>query len=85
MEVTLVGNQLGRRILGVTWWQMPSQIDFDNPENRAKYLEYDLLIIPGGVKALEKLRLEKGVVEFVREWNNLDKTIFFLYAMERNF
>ena len=52
--------------------------DFDDPENRKKYLEHDLLIIPGGVKALEKLRLEKGVVEFVREWNSLDKTIFSL-------
>ena len=41
-------------------------------------LEYDLLVVPGGVKALEKLRLEKGVVEFVREWNSLDKTIFSL-------
>ena len=38
----------------------------------------DLLIVPGGVKALEKLRLEEGVVEFVRQWNELDKTIFSL-------
>mgnify|MGYP003130303324 FL=1 len=34
--------------------------------------------MPGGVKALEKLRLEKGVVEFVRQWNELDKTILSL-------
>ena len=35
-----------------------------------------MLLIPGGVKALEKLRLESGVVEFVKEWNSLNKTIF---------
>ena len=52
--------------------------DFDDPENRKKYLDYDLLVVPGGVKALEKLRLEKGIVEFVCEWNALDKTIFSL-------
>ena len=32
-------------------------------------------MIPGGVKALEKLRLEKGIVEFVKEWNKTNKTI----------
>ena len=47
-------------------------------KNRKKYLDYDVLVVPGGVKALEKLRLEEGVVEFVREWNALDKTIFSL-------
>ena len=52
--------------------------EFEDPQSRAKFLDYDLLVIPGGVKALEKLRLEKGVVEFVKEWNALDKTIFSL-------
>jgi protease I len=52
--------------------------EFNDPNIRKKYLEYDLLVIPGGVKALEKLRLEEGAVEFVREWNALDKTIFSL-------
>ena len=51
---------------------------FEDPKVRKKYLEYDVLVVPGGVKALEKLRLEKGAVEFVREWNALDKTIFSL-------
>lgn len=36
---------------------------------------YQLLVIPGGVKALEKLRLEKDVVEFVRSWCDSGKTI----------
>ena len=37
--------------------------------------DYDFLCIPGGVKALEKLRQEKNVIEFVKEWNQCGKII----------
>lgn len=79
-EVTVVANQLGR-FYGILGCHMVCDVltsDFDDIKNREKYLEYDLLVVPGGVKALEKLRLEKGIVEFVKEWNSLDKTIFSL-------
>ena len=79
-EVTVVANQLGR-FYGILGCHMAGDVlteDFEDPVNRAKYLEYDLLVVPGGVKALEKLRLEQGVVEFVRQWNELDKTILSL-------
>lgn len=79
-DVTIVANQLGR-FYGILGCHMVGDVltsDFETQENRNKYLEYDLLVIPGGVKALEKLRLEKGVVEFVRQWNLFDKTIFSL-------
>lgn len=36
---------------------------------------YDLLIIPGGVKAIEKLRLEKQIISFIKEWNTKGKVI----------
>lgn len=77
-DVTLVANQLGRfyGILGTHMVCDELTTSFESPKVRNEYLDYDLLVIPGGVKALEKLRLEKGVVEFVREWNALDKTIF---------
>ncbi len=79
-EVVTVANQLGRfyGILGCHMVGDALTTDFDDPQKREEYLKYDLLVIPGGVKALEKLRLEKGVVEFVRQWNELDKTIFSL-------
>jgi protease I len=79
-EVVVVANQLGRfyGILGCHMVGDALTTDFNNPDIRKKYLGYDLLVVPGGVKALEKLRLEKGVVEFVREWNSLDKTILSL-------
>ena len=37
--------------------------------------EYDLLIIPGGVKALEKLRQEQSALDFVSSWDSRGKTI----------
>jgi protease I len=50
---------------------------FENSEVRSAYLnEYEILLIPGGVKALEKLRQEKGVLKFIQEWNEANKTIF---------
>lgn len=79
-EVNVVANQIGR-FYGILGCHMVCDTlvdDFNDEETRKKFLEYDLLVIPGGVKALEKLRLEKGVVEFVKEWNDLDKTIFSL-------
>ena len=37
--------------------------------------EYDLLVIPGGVKSLEKLRQEKQVLSFINEWDKRGKVI----------
>ena len=77
-EVNLVANKLGR-VPGILGAHLPCDTvttEFENPENRKKFLnDYDLLMIPGGVKALEKLRLEEGIVEFVKEWDKTNKTI----------
>jgi len=78
-EVTLVANQVGK-----IWGSLGSHMicdmattAFNDEENRKQYLnEYDILLIPGGVKALEKLRQEQGVLEFVKEWDAQKKTIF---------
>jgi protease I len=78
-EVTLMANQTGRfyGILGAFMVGDVTTDIFENEETRKEYLNnFDVLVIPGGVKALEKLRLEKGVVEFVKEWNAANKTIF---------
>ena len=78
-EVTLVANQVGK-IWGSLGSHMMCDVpttDFNSTENRKQFLkEYDILLVPGGVKALEKLRQEQGVLEFVREWDNQKKTIF---------
>tara|TARA_B100000214_G_scaffold368504_1_gene340159 strand:+ start:11 stop:541 length:531 start_codon:yes stop_codon:yes gene_type:complete len=37
--------------------------------------EYDFLVIPGGVKALEKLRQQQNVIDFITAYNAAGKTI----------
>ena len=78
-SVTLMANKVGK-IWGSLGTHMPCDVEtsiFEDSTVRQQYLnEYDVLLIPGGVKALEKLRQEKGVLEFVKEWNVANKTIF---------
>jgi len=78
-EVTLMANQTGR-FYGILGTHMVGDVTteiFNREGVRKEYLnEYDILLIPGGVKALEKLRQEQGVLEFVKEWNAANKTIF---------
>jgi protease I len=78
-EVTLVANKLGR-IWGSLGSHMNCDIEtnqFNDKSVRENFLsEYEILVVPGGVKALEKLRQEKGILEFVKEWNERNKTIF---------
>ena len=37
--------------------------------------DFDLLILPGGVKAMEHVRLDKKVIECIKEFNKKNKTI----------
>ena len=65
------------RIYGIMGVNMPCHLLYgDFQKNLNKYLEeYELLVLPGGVKALEKLRLERFVIEFIYNWNKLGKVI----------
>jgi len=78
-QVTLMANKVGK-IWGSLGTHMPCDIDtsaFENETTRQQYLkEYEILLVPGGVKALEKVRQEKGVLKFIQEWNAANKTIF---------
>jgi protease I len=78
-EVDIMANKVGK-IWGSLGTHMPctrETIEFENLENIDKALdEYEILVVPGGVKALEKVRQEKGVLEFIRQWNESRKTIF---------
>jgi protease I len=78
-EVTLMANQKGK-IWGSLGTHMPCDVEtkvFEDDTNRQTYLdEYEILVVPGGVKALEKLRQETGVLEFIKQWNSARKTIF---------
>jgi protease I len=78
-EVTLMANKEGK-----IWGSLGSHMICDVPTTIfeddniiEQYLqEYEILVLPGGVKALEKVRQEKGVLKFINRWNFLDKTIF---------
>jgi protease I len=77
--VTLMANKVGR-IYGDMGCHMPCDVTtniFEDENIRKQYLnEYDVVLIPGGVKSLEKLRQEQGVLKFIQEWNSANKTIF---------
>ena len=37
--------------------------------------DYDILVIPGGVKAMEKVRQNEKIIKFISEFNKENKTI----------
>jgi len=77
-DVDIMADTKGRihGILG-TYMECTKTVDDLNDENTFnEYMQtYDLLVIPGGVKALEKLRQEKQALRFINKWDAEGKTI----------
>lgn len=78
-QVKIVGDkrdELGR-IFGIMGVNMPCHLTYsDFLSNINLYQEdFDLLILPGGVKALEKLRQIQEVLQFIAEWHKRGKVI----------
>jgi protease I len=78
-NVTIVGDKkddLGR-FYGIFGLNMPChQLITEFVKNTKHWLEEaDLLVIPGGVKSLEKLRLQKEVLNFISDWHKRGKII----------
>ena len=75
-EVDIMADVKGR-IFGILGTYMECARTTDELHDKFDRImeEYDLLVIPGGVKALEKLRQEKQVLHFVNEWNEKKKVI----------
>ena len=75
-EVDIMADKLGRihGILG-TYMECTRTVDELHENSDSFFSEYDLIVIPGGVKALEKLRQETQVLDFISEWNNKGKVI----------
>ena len=75
-EVSIVANVVGK-FFGIMGANMTSHILLnDLVANEKDYLAtYDLLVLPGGVKALEKLRQEQKVIDFIRNWHDMGHTI----------
>ena len=80
-DVTVVTNKpKGDRCFGILGAHVTSNMNYEElgklpfqlgeePLSHISQL-YDLLVIPGGVKALEKQRLEGSAVNFVKAWNS---------------
>lgn len=73
-DVLLIAEKLGpiRGILGTE-----IVADFDTPSLRldSTYVYFDLLVLPGGVKAMEKLRQNWDALAFVDHWDRQRKPI----------
>jgi len=77
-DVIVMSNVMGK-FFGIMGSNMESHAlvsDLNDAELVSMYLKnYQLLVLPGGVKALEKLRQEKQVIAFISRWNELNKPI----------
>ena len=75
-EVDIMSNVVGKiyGILG-TYMESTRTVDELHTDYDSIMEEYDFLIIPGGVKSLEKLRQEQSALDFVSEWNKRGKVI----------
>lgn len=69
-------DELGR-IYGIFGLNMPCHVLMkDFIKNADQWFDdCDLLVLPGGVKSLEKLRQEKSVREFIARWDAAGKII----------
>ena len=69
-------DSLGR-CYGIFGLNMPCHFTLDDfSQNLDQFQsDYDTMVLPGGVKSLEKLRLNKDVLNFISEWNSKGKLI----------
>ena len=77
-EVDIMTNVIGRvhGYLGTYNESTQSVFDLDDNTKYDQHMKnYDFLIIPGGVKALEYLRQQKNALKFIKEWNDKGKII----------
>lgn len=73
VDVCLIGGKPVQGILGTTL--PPNKSHKVKDINEVDPKNYDLLVLPGGVKAMEKIRLEKKLINFISEFHKLDKVI----------
>jgi len=77
-EVIILSNKLGK-FYGIMGTNMTSNYAVEILHDTEKYnnfiQNYNILVLPGGVKAMEKLRQEKQVINFINDWDRRNKTI----------
>lgn len=76
-EVDIVADKRDSqgRVYGYFGLNMPCSILWSEFKEKVNIDDYDFLVIPGGVKSLEKLRQNNDPIEFIEKWNSQGKVI----------
>lgn len=70
LDVCLIG---GKSVNGILGTPLPPNKNFPVKDIDELNLEkYDLLVLPGGVKAMEKIRQDKRLIEFIKNYYHFD-------------
>ena len=73
LDVCLIG---GKPVQGILGTSLPPNKNHPVKDiDQEKVNDYDLLVLPGGVKALEKTRQNKKLIKFINEFHKADKVI----------
>jgi protease I len=73
LDVCIIGGKPVTGYLGTT---LPPNKDHPIKDiDQIKPEDYDLLILPGGVKAMEKIRQNQNLIKFISDFNDLKKVI----------
>ena len=71
---TVVFNGDDKQVLGILGTKIPPQKDDKLINlNEINVDDFDLLIIPGGVKAMEHMRLEKKIINLIKDFDKKKK------------
>jgi protease I len=73
LDVCIIGGKAVKGILGTTLPPNKDQVIKDI--NEIKTNDYDLLVLPGGVKAMEKIRQDQKLINFISEFHKSGKVI----------
>jgi protease I len=66
----------GKAVKGILGTDIPPNKNHEVKKiENVKPEDYEILIIPGGVKAMEKVRQNKKIINFISDFNRLKKTI----------
>lgn len=73
LDICLIGGSAVKGFLGTT---LPPNKDHKVKDiDQVDVKDYDLLVLPGGVKAMEKIRQDKRLIKFITDFHNQNKVI----------
>ena len=73
VDVCMLEGKPAKGIFGTTL--PPNKNQTVKTIDQIKVDDYDLLVIPGGVKAMEKVRQEKKIINFITKFDEMKKII----------